>query len=138
MVFRTFLDLPALYQVTTPVDHAEGPVWDARKNVLYYVDIHSGLVLCYNYLTTELTSIKFDGDVATVAPSKANPDVLIVANNRSVLGVKWDGKNSVQGVKLLTTVAHEFPTSRFNDGKPDSKGRLWFGTALQPILKQLY
>lgn len=119
--------MPALYQITTPVDHAEGPVWDARKNVLYYVDIHSGTVLCYNYATAELNTIKFNGDVATVAPSKANPDVLIVANNRSIVAVKWDGKGVVQGVKLLTTVAHEFPASRFNDGKPDSKGRLWFG-----------
>lgn len=129
---RTFLDLPAIQQVTAPVDHAEGPVWDHRKNVLYFVDIHAGAVLCYKYFTKELNSIHFAGTVGMVAPSRDNPDVLMVANNRSVLGVKWDGYGDIQGTQLLTTVANNFPTSRFNDGKPDSKGRLWFGKSLIP------
>lgn len=125
--FRTFLYTPGVHQVTAPVDHAEGPVWDARKNVLYYVDIHSGAVLCYNYHTTELYKETFTGDVAIVALSKRDPDVLFVANNRSILRIKWDCQTKVQTAELLTTVADNFPTSRFNDGKPDSKGRLWFG-----------
>lgn len=113
--------------MTAPVDHAEGPVWDIRKNILYYVDIHSGKILSYNYYTHELNSVTFHGDVAIIVPSKFNPDVLIVANNRSVLAVKWNGQTEVESVKLLTTVANNFPTSRFNDGKADNHGRLWFG-----------
>lgn len=121
----------SLTQVTDPVDHAEGPFWDPRSEKLYFVDIHSGKVLSYNYNTNAVYSLSLGGDVSIVLPSKTDPNLLIVAKNRSVLAVEWNGNSNKETGQLeLTTVAENFPTSRFNDGKADKEGRLWFGKKL--------
>ncbi|ENN83259.1 hypothetical protein YQE_00382, partial [Dendroctonus ponderosae] len=120
-------DVPALYQLTEPVDHSEEPTWDGRKNILFYVDIHSGRIFSYNYNTTEVNYITLDGDVTPVVPA-VNNSLLIVGLNRSVLAVEWDGTNELGEQKVLANISEEFPTSRVNDGKADKEGRLWIGT----------
>lgn len=128
MFIRRYQDSPGLYQVTKPVDHAEGPVWIPEKNALYFVDIHNGQVNCYNYGTGNLKTLTLGGEVSIVLPSKYDPDLLIIAQNRSVVTVNWDGyEDKDVNTEALTTVANQFPTSRFNDGKADRQGRLWFG-----------
>ncbi|XP_068898596.1 regucalcin-like [Tenebrio molitor] len=122
------LSSPQLYQITHPVDHAEGPTWDDRKGLLYFVDIHAGNVYSYEYATRETHFVHLDGEVSPVVPSKNNPDLLIVGLNRTVVALDWDGKSNFCQIKPLTTVSKQFPTSRFNDGKADKQGRLWFGT----------
>lgn len=122
-----FQKSPGLYQLTSPIDHGEGPVWDGRKDILYYVDIHSGNLHSYEYCSGKTNFINLEGDVTLVAPT-VNPDVLIVAVNRSVLAIEWDGKKNLGKQRILTTVSEQFPKSRFNDGKSDKHGRLWFGT----------
>lgn len=118
---------PALYQITDPVDHAEGPIWDARKNILYYVDIHSGRVLAYHYNTNKVAKINLNGNVSPVIPSRKNPNLLLVGLNRSVIAVEWDGQKKLGEQQVLASVSNSFPTSRFNDGKADKNGRLWWG-----------
>ncbi|XP_060527727.1 regucalcin-like isoform X2 [Cylas formicarius] len=119
---------PGVYQLTPPVDHAEGPAWDGRKNVLYYVDIHSGRVLSYNFFTRSVSSITLNGQVSPVIPSKNNENLLIVGVNRTLVALEWDGEKELGNQRVLTTVSQQFPTSRFNDGKADKMGRLWIGT----------
>jgi len=119
---------PALYQLTEPIDHGEGPTWDSRTGLLYFVDIFAGRVLSYDPLTSELHAINLNGNVTPIIPSKAHPYLFVVGVNRSVFAVQWDGKGEVEAQKNLTTISQQFPTSRFNDGKADEKGRLWFGT----------
>lgn len=119
---------PIIQQVTYPIDHAEGPSWDARKNILFYVDIHTGRVFSYHYNTSLVHYITLNGNVTPVVTSENNPNLLIVGLNRSVVAVEWDGTNEIGNQRVLTTVSEEFPTSRMNDGKADKEGRLWFGT----------
>ncbi|RZC34273.1 regucalcin-like, partial [Asbolus verrucosus] len=119
---------PLLYQLTPPVDHAESPTWDNRKGVLYFVDIHAGDIYSYEYTTGKLYSIHLNGEVTPVVSSKNDPDLLIVGLNRTIVALEWNGKNKFYRMKQLTTVSNQFPTSRFNDGKADKQGRLWFGT----------
>lgn len=121
-------DSPSVYQVTQPVDHSEGPMWDARKNMLYYVDIHSGRVLSYNYNTKKVNFITLKGAVTPVIPAKSNENILIVGVDRSLVALEWDGKSDLGGQRTLTTVSQQFPKSRFNDGKADKHGRVWIGT----------
>lgn len=132
------LSLPnsfSLSKVTEPVDHAEGPFWDPRSEILYFVDIHNGKVYSYNYNNNAVNYLSLGGDVAIVVPSKQNPNLLIVARNRSVLAVEWNGNsNKETAEQILTTVAENFPTSRFNDGKADKEGRLWFGKNFVTLL----
>lgn len=120
-------DGPAIYQIADPVDHAEGPTWDARKNILYYVDIHSGHVLAYHFNTNKITKINLNGDVSPVIPSRKNPNLLLVGLNRSVVAVEWDGQKKLGEQQVLATVSNSYPASRFNDGKADKNGRLWWG-----------
>lgn len=117
------------------MDHGEGPVWDHRTNLLYFVDIHSGKLLSYNNATNGVNSIKFEAEVSLVIPSKSDPEILIVGQNRSVAAVRWNGAKSLDAdhtpdFKVLTTVSENFPRSRFNDGKADKKGNLWLGKIL--------
>ncbi|XP_063931105.1 regucalcin-like [Zophobas morio] len=117
-----------LYQITPPVDHGEGPTWDCRKNLLYFVDIHAGNVYSYEPSSGNLHSIHLNGEVSPVIPSKRDPELLIVGVNRTVVAVEWNGNSSDYQSKPLVTVSKQFPMSRFNDGKADKQGRLWFGT----------
>lgn len=118
---------PAIYQITEPVDHSEEPTWDGRTNRLYYVDIHSGRIFAYHYDTEKLTSAQLSGEVTPVIPSTTDPNIFLVGVNRSVVLVEWDGGPRILSQKILATVSQDFPQSRFNDGKADSKGRLWWG-----------
>lgn len=126
-IFRQVASLLTISQLTSPIDHGEGPVWDYRKCLLYYVDIHAGNVLSYDPATRAVHSIHFDGDVTPVIPAKHDPDVFVIGLNRSVVAVRWDGRSNTSEYRILTSVAEDKPNSRFNDGKADSKGRLWFG-----------
>ncbi|KAF5301130.1 hypothetical protein FQR65_LT08960 [Abscondita terminalis] len=119
---------PAVYQVAEPIDHGEGPTWDSRTNLLYFVDIFEGRALSYNYLTNELNAIYLHGNTTPIIPTKTNPCQFIVGIERSVSLIEWDGKETVFSKKALVTVSNQFPTSRFNDGKADKDGRLWIGT----------
>lgn len=124
VIFKT----PAVHQVTEPIDHAEGPIWDCRTGLLYFVDIFEGRVLSYDYFTNELNAVRLYGNTTPVIPSQNDPHLFIVGVERSLFAIKWDGKGQIESKKNLTTVSQQFPTSRINDGKADPMGRVWFGT----------
>ncbi|KAF5275084.1 hypothetical protein FQA39_LY07021 [Lamprigera yunnana] len=124
----SIFDGPAVYQVTEPVDHGEGPTWDDRTNLLYFVNIYEGKILSYDYTTKELNAAQLHGNTTPIIPSKTDPYLFVVGIERSIYALEWDGKNPIQNKQILTTVSQQFPNSRFNDGKADKNGRLWFGT----------
>lgn len=126
--YASLFNGPAVRQVTEPVDHGEGPTWDPRTNLLYFVDIFEGRILNYNYLTNDLNAVYLHGNTTPVIPTKNNPHRFIVGIERSVSIIEWDGKGPITAKKHLVTVSKQFPTSRFNDGKADKEGRLWIGT----------
>ncbi|CAG9834663.1 unnamed protein product [Diabrotica balteata] len=115
-------------QLTSPIGHAEGPHWDGRRNILYFVNIPDGEVYAYHYNSKILKKITLNGNVTPVVPSRKDPNLLMVGLNRSVVAVEWDGKNNLGGQQVLTTLSQQFPDSRLNDGKADKQGRLWWGT----------
>ncbi|KAK9887348.1 hypothetical protein WA026_022018 [Henosepilachna vigintioctopunctata] len=117
----------AVIYLTPPIDHAEGPVWDGRKGLLFYVDIHSGHVLSYEYCNGKTHSISLYGEVSVVIPAKTE-NLLYLSLNRSLVALQWDGRTTVGKQKILVTVSPQYPSSRFNDGKADKRGRIWLGT----------
>lgn len=40
---------PSITQVTDPVNIGESPVWDRRVGKLFFVDIHHGRVMAYDW-----------------------------------------------------------------------------------------
>lgn len=120
---------PLVEQLTFPFDHSEGPTWDIRNNHLYFVDIFQGRIWCYDYQSKNLTNFRLKGAVTPVVPAAGSPDMFLVGQERSVVVAIWDYlNNSVVPQHKLATVSEQFPTSRFNDGKADKDGRLWWGT----------
>lgn len=117
---------PTLQQITDPVDHTEGPSWDERSNLLYFVDIHTGRIFTHSYHTGNLKSIQLNGEVSPVIQTE-DPNYVIVGLNRSIVSVEWNGTGKLGAQTELTTVAEQYPDSRFNDGKADKSGRLWLG-----------
>jgi sugar lactone lactonase YvrE len=104
----------------------EGPVWDARRRRLLWVDIRSGLVLVgrlHDAGIEIIDRLEFTGTVGAVA-SAADGSLLVAAQERLVV-VGTDGRRA-DGPRLVTAGTGR----RLNDGKPDPIGRFLVGTLL--------
>lgn len=65
--------------VTGPVEHGEGPHWDAETGVLFFVDISQELVNKYDPATNKVTHAQFG---ESVHKHKLNPRTFIANNMR--------------------------------------------------------
>lgn len=54
MTFNLILRNINIESVTEPVEHGEGPFWDAEKKVLYFVDLLKGGINKYDPNTGDL------------------------------------------------------------------------------------
>lgn len=103
---------------------AEGPVWDAERERLLWVDIPAGRVLA-GHLDDDDAVIdeehRFDGHVGTVAV--AADGSMLVAETRSLTRIDPDGTRHAS-----VPISEVGPTDRFNDGLCDRAGRLLIGT----------
>lgn len=103
-------------------------MWDEQTNRLYFVDLHQGNIHAYHFDTGELTNVHLNGNVTPVILSKHYPNLFYVGVNRSLVALEWDGGNNTPtNHMVLTTISQDRPHTRINEGKADSKGRLWFG-----------
>lgn len=100
----------------------EAPFWDARDERLWWIDIQGQRLLCLSPQSGQ--------QCAWSLPSMPG---LVVGRERGglVLGLE-DGLyafDPVQGLgERLVAVEADDPRTRLNDGKPDTNGRLWFGS----------
>jgi sugar lactone lactonase YvrE len=103
----------------------EGPNWDSRYNVIYFVSIDQHLIYRINPINGEIKTFKTDGPVGcAVLESKGT---LLSAEKSGIYRVDpSDGKKSFL-VQLETD-----PAMRYNDGTLDSQGRLLIGTKGDP------
>jgi len=113
-------------RVTAPVfGLAEGPVWDAPRGRLIWVDILGGLVLegRLGDGTVEVEG-KHEFDSYVGAAAVAADGALLVADFHRLTRIDTDGTRS-SGPDLF--VGH--PDDRWNDGVCDAQGRFLVGTA---------
>ncbi|WP_028645527.1 SMP-30/gluconolactonase/LRE family protein [Nocardioides sp. URHA0020] len=112
-------------QVTDPIyELAEGPVWDAPRSRLLWVDILAGLVLegRLDAGAVEVTrQHRFASYVGAVAP--AADGTLLVADHRRLTRVALDGVRT-SGPDLFV----DHPDDRWNDAVCDARGRFLVGT----------
>lgn len=95
----------------------EGPAWDEKNQILYWVDILGKKI----YTGTELLA-ELDEFIGCLAPIK---------NGHLILGKKFsfvDFDPANREETLLHTLTSELATNRMNDGKCDPAGRLIAGT----------
>lgn len=117
----------------------EGPVWDERSQLLYWVDIYNHRVNQFNPATGRNRFIDVGetvGAIALVEPANgasapetsgaetAASEKLIMALRH---GLAYLDLGTGQ-VTPITTVEPDKPLNRFNDGKCDTHGRFWFGS----------
>lgn len=109
-----------------PVEHAEGPTWDARTGQLVFVDQYAGGVLVADYdATTRLLTTRRAYDlgaaVGAVVPLREPGAGWLVAWAQGFGHLAPDG--------TVTALEQPEPRSnRMNDGKCDPAGRFWAGS----------
>ncbi len=101
----------------------EGPVWDAARGRLYWVDIKGGALHWLHPASGAAGQVAVEGQVSSVAPR---------ANGEGLLAARKDGLGLLDPDTGAFT--HRFdpeperPGNRANDGNVDLAGRYWFGT----------
>ncbi len=100
----------------------EGPLWDAQRQVLHWVDIYNRRVHTFDPITAVDTFIEVDTVVSGLF--LAGADTLILAQERG-LG-KLD--LTTQEVTPIVEIEADQPDNRLNDVRCDLQGRLWIGT----------
>ncbi|MDO8685081.1 MAG: SMP-30/gluconolactonase/LRE family protein [Clostridiales bacterium] len=110
--------------VDLKADLAEGPCWDAQRQLLYWVDIMDNKVHVHDSKSGGNHFIDVGQNTGCIVLRRSGGAVLALQNGFYFLDLKTE--------KLTPVVDPEshLPGNRFNDGKCDCAGRLWAGTLL--------
>ena len=117
------MDLQSKLQVV--INHkcvlGEGPVWDADKQTILWIDIVQSTVHQYNINEQEVISFNVGEMVGCIVLREKGGLVAALKNGFAFIDLE---KNIVQHI---SDPEHN-PANRFNDGKCDAAGRFWAGT----------
>lgn len=100
----------------------EGPWWNARTQRLYWVDIEGCAVHVFDPATGNDRKIDV-GQMVGCVVGRSSGDLLVALQHGFYnLGLE------TEALELIVDPESDLPENRFNDGKCDSRGRLWAGT----------
>ena len=103
----------------------ENPLWDAKKNHFYWVDIIEKKFFIINIKNGVSSTIDLDClDINVGCIVLSNDGGLILATNKGIYYYDHDSLS----LKLIVDPEKDLEQNRFNDGKCDSMGRFWVGT----------
>lgn len=100
----------------------EGPVWDDERKSCFWVDIENGFLFQYHLSKKIVKSWKFNHKVTLAIPDSTGS--LILALDRSIQRFHPESEK----LEFLASVDDGLIENRCNDGRCDSRGRLWVGT----------
>lgn len=100
----------------------EGPVWDAKNGIIYWIDILNGQLHSHHPKTNKQASIALNQNIGSFALSEHGKIIAALKE-----GIYWVDKTSGQKELIIAPEKH-LPNNRFNDGKCDPVGRFWAGT----------
>ena len=106
----------------------EGPVFDTKNNLLYFVSILDCLVFCYNPETKETLSVKLDSPTSCIYFLERK--IVLVSSKNGFFKVDF---NSLQ--KEFAFQIDIDNAVRYNDGIEDPMGRIIIGTMGYPEVK---
>ncbi|MHA1189512.1 MAG: SMP-30/gluconolactonase/LRE family protein [Alphaproteobacteria bacterium] len=109
-------------EVTTSNLLGEGPVWVAREQALYWVDIPGKTLHRFDPAAGAHSTVTFDEPIACVAPRAGGGFVGALASGF----VRLDAQGEFAG--WLARPEAALPGNRFNDGGVDPRGRFYCGT----------
>ena len=107
----------------------EGPLWDPREQVLWWVDIKSRLIHRTNPATGVTAQWSAPEDPGCLAVRAQGGLVLTMSS-----GFHFFDPASGAFDRITDPEADQ-PENRFNDGKTDRQGRFWAGTMHDPHLR---
>ena len=100
----------------------EGPVWDEKNGVLYWVDIDSCLVHRFDPVSGEDLAVDVGEPVGSIVLCPGGALVLARKSGFAMLD-EWGAS-----LRPLVAVESERAETRMNDGACDRHGRFWAGT----------
>lgn len=105
----------------------ESPVWSAREQALYWVDIPARRLHRWNLADASTQSWEADEMLACIARDRDGHWIAGMESGLFRLEPRADGS---LGSSQLCNVRHAQSGMRFNDGRCDRQGRFWAGTML--------
>jgi sugar lactone lactonase YvrE len=104
----------------------EGALWDARSAVLYWVDIKKREIHRFDPASGEDAVWATPEDIGSLAVRSAGGLVVAMTSGFHLFDF------ATGGFEALADPEPDRPENRFNDGKPDRRGRFWAGTMHDP------
>lgn len=103
----------------------ESPVWDARAQALYWVDIEGRHVRRLDWASGQQQTWNTPERVGCIA--LADDGIVVAAMETSVYALRLGEPPAVEATRLAA-ISHPMPNMRFNDGRCDASGRFWIST----------
>ena len=133
LVLRHFNHLNSSLQVNAPLKNlelvgtisstlGEGPVWDARQGLIYWIDILNGHLHSYQPESKIQKTIQLEQMIGSYALG-SNGKIIAALKE----GIYWVDKETGEK-EFINQPEIKLPKNRFNDGKCDPAGRFWAGT----------
>lgn len=101
---------------------AEGPVWDAKRQVICWIDILNGKIHEYSRQHKSHNIISVHQMIGLLAICD-NGNFIVALQNGFAFVERSSGE-----IKMIADPEDTLPNNRFNDGKCDPAGRFWAGT----------
>jgi sugar lactone lactonase YvrE len=113
-------------QIEIVVDHAcllgEGPVWDGKQKMIYWIDILHGIIHEYSPEKKSHRFIEVQQMIGSFAFCADGNFIAALQNGFAFI-------NRINGeIKMIADPESHLPDNRFNEGKCDPAGRFWAGT----------
>jgi sugar lactone lactonase YvrE len=105
-----------------PAILGEGPLWAARENAVYWVDIVSKKVHRYALADGARRTWTFETEVTSLAERQQGGLVGTVRDGFAFIDLET---HTIEPVAMPEA---DMPGNRFNDGKVDENGRYWAGS----------
>ncbi|TRM66189.1 hypothetical protein BD626DRAFT_486977 [Schizophyllum amplum] len=111
----------------------EGPVWDAKTQMLHFVDISDRKVYHLDTNTLDTRVDEFDEKITSIALRPSNDGLACTTQSGYALILPSETAGRPQ-LQYLTQPfpSHIQPHTRFNDGACDSRGRYFAGSMWNP------
>jgi L-arabinonolactonase len=100
----------------------ESPVWSAREQALYWVDIRAPAVYRFDPLTGVQRTVPLPTCVGSIGLRAAGGLLVALQNGFHTLDL------AIGALSLIAHPESHLPENRFNDGRCDRGGRFWAGT----------
>ncbi|PKA98243.1 sugar lactone lactonase YvrE [Flavobacteriaceae bacterium MAR_2009_75] len=108
----------------------EGPVWDWKEQVVYWVDIEGKKLQCYNPNTTKYTSWNFNEMVGAAAPAEEGLILLALENGLTFFDT------DAEYLTPLNVLENDNQKMRFNDGKVGPNQQFYIGSMHKKFLPE--